>query len=826
MRGDAGRFEHAADEFLPYLGHIKPNVVALEGGALMAMVALPGLPFELADNAVRNARPHRINSLLQMIGDDNVTFHTNFVHGDVEPQLVNEGTFLTNFSRETYEKYERKAFGEKVKANTWILSIIVHPRIPFEGAMKRLKKRWIRPELDINPDCEQQLEDIMEIVLIWLSQHGARRLGYRKGTGKYSAWTYSEMGEALALIMTTQKRVIPMTDAPLGGMVYVDPVVFAGWRGRHRFSVDTLDGPLEGMIFGWKGYPSKTVVGMFNELLGVEYPVVITHSGRFLSRASAETKMAMTAVQMANAQDKATSLLQGLIDLQDQIASNRAVMMSHHFSVAVYARSKAELATRAARLANIISVCGATVVREARGSMGAYFAQLPGARSKYRCRPGAISSKNYAHFASLEGYPEGDAEGYWGAPVIQFKTNGGTIFSWHPHVGEVGHTGVFGRTGSGKTFFLSMLLCALLRSLLATDTMLVFDKDQGMQANVMANGGRYVCLRRGRASGSAPLRAHENNPRSVGHLAALFKRLIMLDGHGEIDPEDEEMLHRGVQRQMNLPSHLRSLLGVQAFLGTVKNGAGMRFAKWCRGGSYGWLFDNDEDIITVSGETHLAGFDFTDLLPNEERPDDGCAGAMAADIMFRMRTLMDGRRFVAIVDEARYYMDSIAGMLEDFALTGRKKELILIPAAQKPSHILNHKLGQSIMAQVATNFLFPDPEAKWHEYGSQGLGCTPAEFRFLKDLQTVTNNKDTRAKRQVLIRREAGSVAVEFDLSGMEDEIAILSGRPDTALLMEEIAAELGPDATPDELVAEFKARWRSLHRIARRTKVIEEELV
>ena len=68
--------------------------------------------------------------------------------------------------------------------------------------------------------------------------------------------------------------------------------------------METLDAPLEGMIFGWKGYPSKTVVGMFNELLGVEYPVVITHSGRFLSRQSAETKMAMTAVQMENAKDK------------------------------------------------------------------------------------------------------------------------------------------------------------------------------------------------------------------------------------------------------------------------------------------------------------------------------------------------------------------------------------------------------------------------------------------------------------------------------------------------------------------------------------------
>ena len=66
-------------------------------------------------------------------------------------------------------------------------------------------------------------------------------------------------------------------------------------------------------------------------------------------------------------------------------------------------------------------------------------------------------------------------------------------FTWHPHVGEVGHTAVFGWTSSGKTTFLAFLQCALLRTLSATDTMIVFDKDQGMQVAVMANGGSYVC---------------------------------------------------------------------------------------------------------------------------------------------------------------------------------------------------------------------------------------------------------------------------------------------------------------------------------------------
>jgi hypothetical protein len=90
-----------------------------------------------------------------------------------------------------------------------------------------------------------------------------------KGVGQYSDWPYREIGEALALIMTTRPRSVPLGEAPLGGMVCTDPVTFAGWHGRHRF-----------VIFVRKGYPSRTAVVMFNELLGAEYPVVITHSGR------------------------------------------------------------------------------------------------------------------------------------------------------------------------------------------------------------------------------------------------------------------------------------------------------------------------------------------------------------------------------------------------------------------------------------------------------------------------------------------------------------------------------------------------------------------
>ena len=56
MWGDASRAERTATQYLPYIGHIGPQTLLLENGALLAMVHIEGQAFELADHEARNAR--------------------------------------------------------------------------------------------------------------------------------------------------------------------------------------------------------------------------------------------------------------------------------------------------------------------------------------------------------------------------------------------------------------------------------------------------------------------------------------------------------------------------------------------------------------------------------------------------------------------------------------------------------------------------------------------------------------------------------------------------------------------------------------------------
>ena len=47
----------------------------MDNGSLMAMAAVAGQPFELADHAARNARLRLLNTLYRNMADDNVALY-------------------------------------------------------------------------------------------------------------------------------------------------------------------------------------------------------------------------------------------------------------------------------------------------------------------------------------------------------------------------------------------------------------------------------------------------------------------------------------------------------------------------------------------------------------------------------------------------------------------------------------------------------------------------------------------------------------------------------------------------------------------------------
>src|SRR5699024_2039773 len=74
-------------------------------------------------------------------------------------------------------------------------------------------------------------------------------------------------------------------------------------------------------------------------------------------------------------------------------------------------------------------------------------------------------------------------------PLLHAATKGATPFRLNLHVGDVGHTLVFGPTGAGKSTLLSTIAAQFRRYEGAT--IYSFDKGRSMMALALACGGRH-----------------------------------------------------------------------------------------------------------------------------------------------------------------------------------------------------------------------------------------------------------------------------------------------------------------------------------------------
>ncbi len=70
MFGTNGRNERSGEIYLPYVGHLRIRLSFSKTAQSWAMAHVRGLPFEMEDVAIRNARCRAFNTLLRNIADD------------------------------------------------------------------------------------------------------------------------------------------------------------------------------------------------------------------------------------------------------------------------------------------------------------------------------------------------------------------------------------------------------------------------------------------------------------------------------------------------------------------------------------------------------------------------------------------------------------------------------------------------------------------------------------------------------------------------------------------------------------------------------------
>ncbi|HYD70749.1 VirB4 family type IV secretion/conjugal transfer ATPase [Azospirillum sp.] len=790
FRLDAIAREREPDTYVPYLGHAAPDALLLDDGSLLAMIALDGAAFETAAADEVNARHARRNLLLRNIASERLVLATHTVRTLADGIDDPQAPCTSAFARELDAAYRARLLANRLYRNDLFLSVLLRPAAAAEGGplaalfARRARSDRARP---VHPAGLDTLNAAVAAILAELDDHAPRRLALRTAGGVL----FSEPGEALHLVLTGRRLPVPLVDGPLGAAIYTDRVIV----GREAIEIRGPGGSTYAAAFGLREYPATTWPGMFDAVLAAPYRCVLTQTFGFLAKPAAQAILTRKQNQMVAAQDKAASQAQALTEAADQLASNAFVMGDHHLTLVTFADSLESLRTVAARARRDLAESGAVVAREDLALEAAYWAQLPG-NLRLRTRPGAVSSRNFAAMASLHNYPAGAAQGYWGAPLTLFRTTGGTAYRFHLHaptesVRDLGNVFVAGPAGSGKTTL--MLFLAALAGRQGAQVVF-FDKDRGGEILARAVGGTYLVLPAGAPSGLAPLKALSTAPADVAFLKGLLTPLMLEPGR-EPAPEQERRLELGLRAVLALPPAARSLGELRAFLGHADaDGPGARLETWCRGGALGWALDNDADAVAL--DAPFLGVDVTAVLD-----DPVTRGPILAYLFHRIEGLLDGRRLVLAIDEFwKALLDpGFRELVNDKLKTIRKLNGLVMLGTQSPADALKSPIAHSIIEQCPTQILMPNARADAADYRA-GLKLTEPEFQAVREELTAGG-------RRFLLKQGTASVACELDLGGLDDLVAVLSGRAGTVRLMERLIAEWGPE--PDAWLPHFRRQWR-----------------
>jgi type IV secretion system protein VirB4 len=797
-RQSALRHEPEAALRIPYTAHIASSLVKTTAGHYLQAFRLGGASFESIDDVRLNAWHERLNVLWRNIASPNVALWTHVIRRRERAHLDDNGA--ADFANALHRKYRRRLAAEVLMVNELYLAVLYRPTA---GAASTVAARMLRSSPS-GSDAADDLEAVEacgklgQAVSASLMRYEPELLGtYCKA----NRW-YSSLLEFLGLLINAEWHPVPLPCGPLNRALCTSRVLFGSEAIEYRAPSATR----VGAMLGIKEYPAASVVGMYDRLLSTGFPLVLTQSFTFISKAAGQGLLLRQANRMANAGDHAVSQAQQLNTALDALSSNEFAMGDHHLTLQVMADIPASeqggsgalrlqaLNANVATARALLADTGMTVAREDLALEAAFWAQLPG-NFAFRPRKAPVSSRNFAAMVSFHNYPCGRAHGnHWGDALALLMSSARSPYYFSLHASDpneadggsrkdTGHTLICGPTGSGKTVFVGFMVAMLSRMGVSQ---VIVDKDRGLEVLVRALGGDYLPLCNGEPTGCNPLQL-PNNPEHLEFLKLWLRSLARPPETGTLTVRELAAIDQALRDVMTLAPDARRLSRLIEHLdATDPGGIHARLAPWCEvtNGAYAWVFDNPTDaMIARLSAGAIIGIDVTDFLNHElARPP------LTLYLFHLIRQLLDGRRLVCWLDEFwRLLADpAFAEFAKDAPKTWRKLNGAMCFATQSTSDVLASSICRTVVEQTATKVFFPNPDASASEY-MESFGLSEREFGLIKEHLEP-------GARQFLVKQGHYSAVCQLDLQGFEGELAVLAARRSSLTRMRSAVARHGND--------------------------------
>lgn len=797
------------EKIIPYSSHIAENVVLTKDGFYTATWQIEGISYETRADEELDRYKNALNVLIRSLAQENIAIYTHNARNFSD--IKNYHQFSDGFAKEVNEIYMGSFDKKDFMENTLFFTICYKSSKGIDKVNKMALSK--RERLDDIALAAEHFKEIANRVDQSLAKFGT----YRLSTYEQNGIVYSEILSFYNFLLTGNFQPVRVLNYPISR--YLGNISMVCGK-------DIAEIELNGKVTFVRGIEIKdwvqdTHAGLLDNLIGLNCRYLLTQSFTILPKSEAKTLLDRQLKRLKATDDDGISQQDALLLAKDDLVSGNICFGEHHFTLMIYGdtikdvqKSSNDAIDRLSDLGFIVSLSNIALDE-------AYFSQLP-CNFKFRPRTSLISSLNFAGLNSLHNNPIGKAENNcWGNAITLLKTKTNTPFYFNFHQTKIGrndfgdmflgHTGIIGKSGTGKTVLATFLLSQSLafshpdtfpkESLNKKLTAIYLDKDYGAEIAIRAMGGKYNRLKNGQPTGFNPFML-DKTPENIAFLNALVEILATSSG-GVLSTKDREDINFAVNAVMSLEKAYRKF-GISVLLDNIQkdnqdpNSLERRLRIWKHGNLYGWVFDNENDNVDFDNHT-LYGFDGTEILDNQQ-----IINPLSFYLLHRVQMILDGRRVIVFLDEFWKWLqgESFEEFTYDGLKTMRKKNGFVIPITQSPDEILRSPIARAIIEQMETFIFLPNSKADRGEYVNH-FKVSPKEYEIISTLED--DSRMFLVKKGSENDNRGNTVIAKLDLSALDrGSLKVLSGSSDSVAILDNIVKDVGDD--PKMWLPRFRA--------------------
>jgi type IV secretion system protein VirB4 len=594
----------AACSIVPISRFVGPSIFALKGGGYGCLFSLTGLDEEGLTEKELDARVRQIEGALRTLPEGSCLYqYARVMSGFDLPRK-------RQYASEVTEAFanDRLLF---LKENAGFRRIDLHWCLTLEPS--KLKTFDRKPQENAI-DTSRMLSDLEKTATL-LAGHLASSLGLRLLDKNEAFQFFSYLFNLEEWAAQDQLR----SDTGVDRQIVKSPV---SWHSDH-----VQVGQRHIQMFAMKTTPEASRPCQFSGLLTLDCDSVLCSTWRVKSASAARSEIDAqekfisffkvgvltrvmsgrdTASLDTGARAKAAN--NSVDDLSDVIRSlDKKAQGEFSLRLLIAANSPEQLRSCSPAVHRVFVDARAQVIEETLGNLSAFYAMFPG-NHKFNVFPIWLSEDHHARLSSVFaphiGHPQ--SEDLDSEYLNIFETRTRTPFFQDVYVDGVRVMLIIGPTGTGKSVHGNQIIS--LEQKYGGFTY-IFDIGGSYESVVELYGGKVD--RVGKDGPRINPFALEPTESNIKFLYS-FVKLLLVNGGAELEPEDDDVIHKAVQDMYLLDdanrrlSHLYLPKKLQRYM-----------SKWIGTGIYNAVFDNVEDSLSLS---RLQCFDFQGV-NNEQYAD-------------------------------------------------------------------------------------------------------------------------------------------------------------------------------------------------------------